>query len=230
MITSAHNPKLRLIRRLLTSRRQREREGLFVCEGEDLLAAARETGIEPVEVLVAGEDVEPVLLAELSTHAHPPRVVSVFRREALPRGSLDVVLALWRVADPGNVGTLLRAADAFGASVALSAGCADVTGPRALRASAGAAFRVPVGRFDELAGRLVALDAHRGRPLGEVDLTPPVALVLGAEREGLPTLTGAERATISLPGDAESLNVAMAGTIALYELARRRRRIAEVDM
>jgi TrmH family RNA methyltransferase len=221
VITSAHNPKLRLIRRLLSSRPQREREGLFVCEGEDLLQAGRDAGIEPVEALVAGEDVAPELLAELSTLGHPPRVVSVFRRGDLPSGDREVVLALWRVSDPGNVGTLLRAADAFGAGVALSAGCADVTGPRALRASAGAVFRVPVGRFDEAVGRRVALDAHGGRPLADVDLTPPVVLVLGAEREGLPELEGAGRATIPMPGEAESLNVAMAGAIALYELSRR---------
>lgn len=221
MITSAHNPKLRLIRRLLSSRRQREREGLFVCEGQDLLEAARGAGVEPAEVLVAGEDVAPELLAELSTMGHPPRVISVFRRSDLPQGYRDVVLALWRVADPGNAGTLLRAADAFGASVALSAGCADPTSPRALRASAGAIFRVPLGRFDEAPGRRVALDAHAGRALGEIDLTPPLVLVLGAERAGLPELGDAARATIPLPGDAESLNVAMAGAVALYELSRR---------
>jgi TrmH family RNA methyltransferase len=221
VITSAHNPKLRLIRRLLSSRRQREREGLFACEGEDLLEAGRAAGIEPVEVLVAGEDVAPELLAGLSTLGHPPRVMAIFRRADLPEGYRDVVLALWRVADPGNVGTLLRAADGFGASVALSAGCADVTGPRALRASAGAVFRVPLGRFDEAPGRRVALDAHGGRPLAEVDLSPPLTLVVGAEREGLPEVEGIERATIALPGAAESLNVAMAGTVALYEVARR---------
>jgi TrmH family RNA methyltransferase len=221
VITSAHNRKLRLMRRLLSSRRQREREGLFVCEGEDLLEAARAAGVEPVDVLVAGEDVAPELLADISTLGHPPRVVAVFRRDDLPGGAREVTLALWRVADPGNVGTLLRAADAFGAGVALSAGCADVTGPRALRASAGAIFRVPVTRFDETHGHRIALDAHGGAPLSEIDLTPPLALILGAEREGLPALEGAERATIPLPGDAESLNVAMAGSIALYELARR---------
>jgi RNA methyltransferase, TrmH family len=223
VITSAHNPKLRLMRRLLASRRQREREGLFVCEGEDLLAAARAAGVEPVEALVAGVDVEGGLLAEISTLGHPPRVMSLFRRDDLPGGSRDVVLALWHVADPGNVGTLLRSADAFGAGLALSAGCADPTGPRALRASAGAIFRVPLKRYDEVAGRRIALDAHAGTPLGELELTPPLVLILGAERAGLPELEHAERATIELPGEAESLNVAMAGTIALYELSRRRR-------
>ncbi|MBD0339121.1 MAG: RNA methyltransferase [Thermoleophilia bacterium] len=221
MITSAQNPRLRLIRGLLSSRRRREREGLFACEGGDLLEAGRAAGIEPVDVLIAGEDVEPRLLAELSTLGHPPRVVSVFRRDSLPDGYRDVVVALWRVADPGNVGTLLRAADAFGASLALSAGCADPTGPRALRASAGAVFRVPIGRFDRAPGRRVALDAHTGRPLDKLDLTPPLVLVLGAERAGLADLAGGERATIPTPGDAESLNVAMAGTIVLYELSRR---------
>jgi len=71
----------------------------------------------------------------VSTLAHPPRVIAVYRREDLPRGTRPVTLALWRIVDPGNVGALLRAADAFGAGVALSADCADPTGPKALRAS-----------------------------------------------------------------------------------------------
>lgn len=212
------------MRRLLSSRRQREREGLFACEGEDLVAAARAAGIEPVELLVAGENVEPALLAEVSTLGHPPRVVGLFRRADLPQGRLPVTLALWHVGDPGNVGTLLRAADAFGAGVALSAGCADPTGPKALRASAGAVFRVPLSRFDEAAPPRVALVSRGGEPLDAVDLGSRVTFVLGAEREGLPGDVAAAcdaRATIPQPGEAESLNVAMAGTVALYELARR---------
>ena len=160
----------------------------------------------------------------MSTLGHPPRVIAVFRREDLPRGTRDATLALWHVADPGNVGTLLRSADAFGAGVALSPGCADPTGPKALRASAGALFRVPVCDFDEAPGRRVALVAHGGTPLADVDLSGPVVLVLGAEREGLPDDVLARcdvRASIPQTGDAESLNVAMAGTVALYELARR---------
>ena len=74
----------------------------------------------------------------------------------------DVVLALWRVSDPGNVGTLLRTADAFGAGVSLSPECADPTGPRALRASAGAIFRVPLVAWDDVPERKVALVAHGG--------------------------------------------------------------------
>jgi TrmH family RNA methyltransferase len=168
--------------------------------------------------------VEPELLAEVSTLAHPPRVVAVYRREDLPRGTRPVTLALWHVVDPGNVGTLLRAADAFGAGVALSAGCADPTGPKALRASMGSIFRVPLAELDEPAGRRVALVSHGGEPLAEVDLSGEVVFVLGAEREGLPEDVLARcdaRATIPIAGGAESLNVAMAGTVALYERARR---------
>jgi TrmH family RNA methyltransferase len=227
MITSPSNPRLKLVRRL-ASRRQREKERLFVCEGEDLLDAAREQGIEPADVLVAGEDVDPKLLADVSTLAHPPRVIAVFRRDDLPAPDLAVpALALWRVADPGNVGTLIRAADAFGASVALSAGCADPTAPKGLRASAGAIFRVGVGRFDHAPRPWVALDARAPTPLAELELAEPLTFVVGAEREGLPDDVVArsdERARIPQRPSAESLNVAMAGTIALYELSRRRAR------
>lgn len=151
-------------------------------------------------------------------------MIGVYRREDLPQGVRPVTVALWHVADPGNVGTLLRAADAFGAGVALSKGCADPTSPKALRASMGAIFRVPLSGFDEPAGRRVALVARDGEPLADVDLSGDVVFVLGAEREGLPAEVLAAcdvRASIPQSGDAESLNVAMAGTVALYERSRR---------
>ena len=225
MITSASNPKLRLVHRLLESRRQREKEGLFVVEGEDLVQAADEAGIAPVELLRAGEDVEADLLAKISTMAHPPKVMGIYRRDALRSWVEPVSLSLWRVADPGNLGTILRSADAFGASVALSPGCADPTGPKAVRASAGAVFRVPIAGFDEPRGRRVALVAEGGGKLADLDPGVPVTYVLGAEREGLPEDIVAacdESRTISLATGAESLNVAVAGAIALYEHRRGR--------
>jgi RNA methyltransferase, TrmH family len=176
-------------------------------------------------LLVAGEDVEPALLAEVSTLAHPSRVIAVYRREDLPGGLRPVTLALWHVGDPGNVGTLLRAADAFGAGVALSEGCADPTGPKALRASMGSVFRVPLSEFDEPRGKRIALVPSGGVPLPELDSGDETVLVLGAEREGLPPEVLArcdERASIP-QGGGESLNVAMAGSIALYELSRQDR-------
>jgi RNA methyltransferase, TrmH family len=241
MITSAHNPRLRLVRRL-HARRQRERLGLFSCEGEDLVEAGLAAGLEPVELLVdaerrpdlpdlsGAEPVEPRLLADVSALGHPPRVLAVFRKADLPalapEAAPPVGLALWHVGDPGNTGTLLRAADALGpAFVALSAGCADPTGPKALRASAGAVFRVPLGRFEESPGARVALVARGGTPLPQLGLGGQTTFVLGAEREGLPddVVAGCDAvATIPLAAHAESLNAAIAGAVALYEWRRRR--------
>jgi len=224
VITSRDNERLKLIRKL-RDKRWRDKLGLFAVEGEDLLEAGLAAGLEPADVLVVGEDVSADLLADVSALAHPPRVVAVFRRDELPRGTRPVTLALWQVGDPGNVGTLLRAADAFGAGVALSDGCADPTGPKAVRASMGSLFRVPICGFDEPGGTRIALVPSEGIPLPELDSGKEVVLVLGSERDGLPPEIlerCEERASIPQPGGGESLNVALAGAIALYELARPR--------
>jgi RNA methyltransferase, TrmH family len=226
VIRSRTNPRLQLVRKLLSARKHRDETGLFAAEGEDLVDAAEAAGIEPVDKLVAGETVEPELLARVSTLGHAPRVVGVYRRDDLPAGRRDVTLALWRLGDPGNVGALVRTADAFGAGVALSDGCADPLGPRALRASAGAIFRVPLLDWDDLGDRRIALLAHDGEPVADADLEPPLTFLLGSEREGLPeslVTTCDSAVTIPLSGPAESLNVAAAGAIALYELSRRSR-------
>jgi TrmH family RNA methyltransferase len=218
VITSRDNEKLKLVRKL-HERRWRDKLGLFVCEGEDLVEAATAA---PVELLVAGENVEPSLLAGVSTAAHPPRVIGVYRRADLPAAApRPVTLALWRIADPGNLGTLLRSADAFGAAVMLSEGCADPTGPKALRASAGSIWRVPLLPFGPFTGRRVALVAHGGKPLGDLDLGGATTFLLGSERDGLPAAIERDvEARIEIAG-AESLNVAAAGAIALYEWRRR---------
>ena len=237
MITSATNPRLKLVRKL-EARRQRDKLGLFVCEGEDLVAAALDAGLEPVEVLVdaerpalgervrRAEPVAPELMAEISTLPHPARVLAVFRRADLRAGvEASAGLALWHVADPGNVGTLVRAADALGpAFVALSPGCADPTSPKALRASAGALFRVPLARFEEAPSPRIALVPRDGCPLWDLRLDDRATFVLGAEREGLPEAVASAcevRASIPLAPGSESLNVGVAGALALYELRRR---------
>jgi RNA methyltransferase, TrmH family len=229
VISSRDNPKLKTVRKLVT-RRQREKLGLFAAEGEDLLAAALENGwaldfalvdaARPPELEVRAELVASHLLAEVSTLGRAPRVIGVFRAARPERRLPPLGLELWQVGDPGNVGTLARACDAFGAYLALSPGCADPFGPKALRASAGSTFRVPLGDFS--ADGAVALVAHGAPPLAELDPTLS-RFVLGSEREGLPeeVLSAcAASATIPLAGSAESLNVAMAGTIALYDWRR----------
>jgi len=239
VITSASNPRVKLVSKL-QARRQRDKLGLFVCEGEDLVQAALDAGLVPVEALVDAERpaladrlpgaelVAPALMAQLSTLPHPARLIAIFRRADLPKGAASPFgLALWRVADPGNVGTLIRAADVLGpAFVALSAGCADPTSPKALRASAGAIFRVPLAGFDDTRGPRIALLPQGGQPLWELSLADEATFVLGAERGGLPEEVLATcEAQVSIPQapGAESLNVAVAGAIALYELRRARR-------
>jgi TrmH family RNA methyltransferase len=238
VITSAANPRLKLVRKL-ASRRQREKLGLFACEGEDVVAAGLDAGLEPVEALVDAErpallerlphaeTVSAELMASVSALPHPARVVALFRRADLPaRSDAPAGLALWHVSDPGNIGTLVRAADALGpALVALSPGCADPTAPKAIRASAGAIFRVPLVPWEDAPAPKVALVPGAERPLWELELGARVTFVLGAEREGLPPDVLARCdgvASIPLASTAESLNVAVAGAVALYELRRRR--------
>ena len=210
----------KLIRKL-HERRWRDKLGLFFVEGEDAVAAAT---AEPVDLLVAGEDVEPRLLAEVVDGRRiPPRVIAVYRRADLPswRASARSTLALWRVADPGNVGTLIRTADAFGAAVSSPTAAPTRPAPKALRASAGSIWRVPLGPGS--ADRRERGSRSRrtaGSRSATIDLSGPVTFLLGAERDGLPDDVERDvEARIPIKS-AESLNVAVAGAIALYEWRR----------
>ena len=228
MITSPDNAQLKQIRKL-QRKKERTATGLFAAEGEDLVAAAAAAGWEPEMLLRAGEDVEPHLLERVSSLGSGARVIGVYRqRFSEPRG--DVCVYLDGVADPGNVGTIIRAAHALcDGPVVLGAGCADPWSPKAVRASMGSVFaRPPVSAgLGEMLGSTLAL--HRDAPLtlaqATADVSPPVVLCLGGERTGLrPEIVEAADAAarISIRGDGpESLNVAMAATVALYELHRR---------
>jgi TrmH family RNA methyltransferase len=216
MITSPHNDKLKEVRRL-----QRRRDRRFVAEGEDLLAAAAEAGWPAVYELRAGVDVEADLLDGVSGLGSGTRALGVFeQRWGAVSGPLCV--ALWGVHDPGNVGTVLRGALAFGAaSVAVGPDTADPFGPKAVRASMGAIFAVPVAKVASVAqlpAPRVALVAAGGEPLrGPLEGT----LVVGAERAGLPDeVVAACDAVAHIPIAGDSLNAAMAATIALYESTR----------
>jgi RNA methyltransferase, TrmH family len=224
MITSPHNEKLKLIRRL-RERRHRDREGLFVAEGEDLVDAAAAVGIEPELVLRAGEDVDPALLDELSALGSGTRVIGVYRRR-LAKLVGPVCVYLHGVGDPGNVGAVIRTAHALiEGTVVLGPGCADPHGPKAVRATVGSIFAQPVARaeLDMTPAPRVALVAHGGAVPGALE--PPLTLVLGAEREGVPADALSlcdERVTIPLrAGGAESLNVAAAAAIALHGISSR---------
>ena len=228
IITSQHNEKLKQIRKL-ARRRERDARGRFVAEGEDLVAAATAAGWEPLSLLaaadsgLAGEEVEARLLDGVSSLRSGTRTIGVYEeRWARPAGPL--CMALWGVGDPGNVGAILRSARAFGAaSAVLGPGCADPFGPKAVRASMGAIFEVPVARIesiDDLPGERVALVAGSGEVLAG-PAGGELTLIVGAEREGLPAeLVAAADRVAHIEIASESLNAAMAATVGLYELTR----------
>jgi TrmH family RNA methyltransferase len=233
-IASPQNPRLKALRRL-QSRRERARSGRFLAEGEDLIVAAELAGRPALEGFrLAGSglggagfhDVEPGALAAASTLGSGTRVIGVYeQRWSAPLGPLCIYLH--GVADPGNVGTILRSAQAFGASsLALGPGCADPYSPKAVRASMGAVFAVPlahVAEVGELPGERIALLADAPEPLRAPAQNPPpaVTLLVGAERDGLPpdVVAACERSA-RIPIASESLNAAMAATVALYEMTR----------
>jgi TrmH family RNA methyltransferase len=216
VITSPHNDKLKEVRRL-----HRRREGRFVAEGEDLLEAAAQAGWPAVYELRSGVDVEPELLDAVSGLGSGTRALGVYeQRWAVPTG--PVCVALWGVHDPGNVGTILRSAAAFGASsVAIGPDTADPFGPKAVRASMGAIFTVPVARVASV-GQLPAPKVALMAAAADVLSGPEQGtLVVGAERTGLPEEVVAacdDAVRIDIAGD--SLNAAMAATIGLYEWTR----------
>jgi len=235
-ISSPHNPRIASLRRLHT-RRGRERSGAFLAEGEDLIEAALRAGRPPLEgYRLSGTelggvgfcDVEAAALKRASSLGSGTRVLAVYeQRWSTPAGPLCVYLHA--VADPGNVGTILRAAQAFGASsVALGPRCADPHSPKAVRASMGAVFAVQLARVrdvSELPGERVALlpDAEQPLRADRASAGGAVTLLVGAERDGLPaSVVGACERSARIPIASHSLNAAMAATVALYELTSSR--------
>lgn len=228
MIESPHNEKLKLVRKL-RDRKHREREGLFVTEGEDLLEAGLAAGAEPRFVLVGagsgieGEEVEPGLLADVSALGSSTRVIAVWPLH-WAESATTPSFYLHGVGDPGNVGTIIRTLDALvGSSVVLGPATADPFSPKAIRASMGSIFSRPPVRagIEATAEPRVAFVAHGGQKLDT--LAGAATVCLGAEREGLPDEVVARcerRVTIPLrEGGPDSLNVAAAAAIAAQRLS-----------
>lgn len=259
IITSAANPLVKRLR-LLADRRHRRREGAFVVEGLQPVWRAVEAGWE-IETLVVAPDLldataaapmvarleadgVPVarltaeLFARLSDRDGPSGLAAIVRGRTgllagLPAGRLYV--ALHEVGNPGNLGTVIRTADAVGAAgVVLVGATADPFAPAAVKASMGSLFAVPVVHEPDLdaflgwasaAGvRVVAASGHAAVAHWDAVWEPPVAVLLGSEGAGLPA-AAIERADavvrIPMTGTAESLNLAVAAGVLLYEAGRR---------
>jgi len=243
---SLSNQHVQRLRRLVGRRSARLEEGVLVIDGPTLVAEAVRAGLD-VECQFVGPDADPVagagivhlladgVLEKVSDTEAPRGVVAIARR---PRSSTDVldratfVVVAHGLADPGNLGTILRSAEAAGADcVVLTPSTVDPTNPKVVRASAGALFRVPIvenlSLSDVGAAGLVRLgtSSHRGAAHTDADLMRRVAIVLGNEAHGLSDEAAVDE-WISIPhsGRSESLNVAMACTVLCFEVARQRRR------
>lgn len=208
---------------------------LLNAEGRALYDAIRTGGVPAVET-------PPVVMHKLAYRERSAGLLAVAARRphgladlTLPAGAPALIVVLEEVEKPGNLGAVLRIADGVGAHAVLVAGGADLDNPNVLRASRGAFFTVPVATaprpeiVDWLHAKGVTMLAAdpRGADLWDAsDLTGPVALVLGAEHDGLsPALRATCDGTVSIPmhGTGDSLNVATAAAVLLYEAARQRR-------
>ncbi len=255
MITSAQNPRIQHARALIEQRKARESSGEFTVEGVrlveealsaqwdarlllytaelsargmSLLETARQQGAEV-------EEVSPQLLKSLADTGTPQGILGVFARHDLPLAArLDFVVVADNVRDPGNLGALLRSAAAAGVqAVLLPPGTADAFAPKVLRAAMGAHFHLPLRRFDwdaiarllKPACRVYLAESDEGVPLWQLDLTRPLALVIGGEAEGASPQARALAdglITIPMPGKSESLNAAVAAGVLLFEVVRQR--------
>jgi len=249
---------------LLRDPKARASTGLFVVEGPRAIEAALDRGahLERAFLGPRAEIAFPTLCARLAgagvptlsmkegvlekvgSTRTPQPVLAVATRPVADRSALSrdglVVVAL-AISDPGNLGTLVRSAEAAGAAaILLGPGSVDTYNPKVVRASAGAIFGIPVvdaeserwtavealDALGELGRQRLGATASRGAPHTEVDFTLPTAVVLGNEAHGIDAAVDARldgHVQIAMAGPAESLNVAMAGTILCFESARQRR-------
>jgi len=252
-VLGAQNPKVVELRRRL--RRRNSRSDQVVIEGPRTVLELLAAGHVPETVVVPESSVDDPTVVEVRNRLEPQVTLLVVRDRVFdqlapspsPQPMLalvprpqpvlpaltpqSVVLVLVEVADPGNLGTLVRSADAAAADAVVLVGGADPWNPKAVRSAAGSMFRVPVvvrpslaDAVDELRAegvRIVGTDVRAGQPHNQGVVTPPVAIVLGSEAHGLDSeLDVDDWAHIAMPGATESLNVAMAGTLLLFETRR----------
>jgi len=259
MITSAQNEKVKLVRELLSSKKSRIEKNLFIAEGVRMAAEALAAGSQPTLVLysrqviqdgqlllkklsaspAAIEEVSPDLLERISDTRHSQGILLVLPipRHPFPQ-PVDFALALDRIRDPGNMGTILRSAAAFGfETVFLTPGCTDPFSPKVVRAGMGAHFKVRILEMhaDAIASfcketnqpplQILLADAENGQVCWESDLTRPLCLIIGGEAEGASSELRAIAdgiVTIPMQPHTESYNAAISASILMYEIRRQR--------
>jgi RNA methyltransferase, TrmH family len=259
MITSTSNEKIKLVRALQDKRRIREAEQLFVIEGVRLVEEALRAQA-PIKLALHTDDLDlrgqaaltqltrlgvpietvtPKVMAAASDTETPQGLLAItalppsFVTRSGPPSFLSFALILDGLSDPGNLGTILRTADAAGVeAVFLIPGTVDAYNPKVVRAGMGAHFHLPIieASWESLADRLTGLEvwlaeAHAGEAYHQVDWRKPCALVIGSEAEGPSAAAhrfAHRQVHIPMPGQAESLNAAVAAGILLFEVAKQR--------
>jgi RNA methyltransferase, TrmH family len=241
-ISSPQNPQIKLLKSLEDKKGRRE-AGLFLAEGHAMLERALDEGWQPRHLVSTKrvdlwEDVQPLLVTEkvmstLSSHNNPQDVLASFPMKFQPHpGKTGVWLALEEIRDPGNLGTIIRTADAAGAAgIILVGDCCDPYSPECIRATTGSVFAMPLVKMNE-DGFLNYLKAFPGPTIGTVmgakhdyrsPITEPALIVLGTESKGLSAaVTSACSKLVRIPMKAgvESLNVATAAALLLYQAVK----------
>ncbi|MEA2000752.1 MAG: RNA methyltransferase [Actinomycetota bacterium] len=244
MITSLRNPRIAGVRRL---RRTRERKvkGRTPVEGPFLLEEAIRAGVIIHEVYAAPDDATTAATCErigIEQTLVSNEVLASLASSVSPRGPVAVVsvpasaairpmdsIVMWDVSDPGNAGTIIRSAAAFGFQVIATAGCVDLWSPKVVRAGVGGHFRTPLVDTTELSPQVlmgaglrafVAAAGSSTSPTEMVETVGPVAIIVGNEAHGVPEAvregSGAVPISLTMPGGTESLNVGVAASILMY--------------
>lgn len=257
-ITSVSNPRVKQLRSLLANRKERKRERLFVIEGVRLIEEALRSGAQPDLVVYDPDQLRlsergqtllgqiegrrgafpatPEVIAAVSDTVTPQGIVAAVAWTELDPRRGGVQLVLDAVQDPGNVGTLLRSAEATGVTqVVCMSGTADLFGPKVVRAAMGAHFRLPLRQdlsWDQVEAALLpadnvyVADARARMPYYAADWRQPSVLIVGNEANGVSNAAQAlatKPISIPIAAAVESLNAAVAGSVILFEAARQRR-------
>lgn len=269
IINSRENTGVKKLARLVSSKKERDRQGLFVCEGARLCLDGLRSGHRPLEVYTTARargkyselfrlveaaekacQITEEIAAKVTDTTTPQGVLAVFKKldnwkttDTIKSGAGDFgesrkFVLLSQVQDPGNLGSVMRSCEAFGVDgLLLSSGCADVYSPKALRASMGGVFRLPVAVDVEMREEIAALRAlgvkvyaaalqEGAISVRNCDFSGSSAIVIGNEGSGLAeeiaeACTGA--VVIPMAGQAESLNAGVAAGILIWEMAEAKR-------
>jgi TrmH family RNA methyltransferase len=259
VITSAQNSKVRLVRELIESKKARGETGMYIIEGVRMAEEALTSGVnfqfaffsnqlsergqKIIQTLIARnievEEITPGLMNRISDTQTSQGILTAIMNSKIVMGdSLNFILALDQVRDPGNAGTLLRSAAAVGIqAVLLTAGNADVYSPKVLRSGMGAHFKLKISTMsaEEIYTfcksinkpplRIILADSERGKICWEEDLTSPLCLVIGGEAAGVEdNFRKIIDASVRIPmlENSDSYNAAVAGSILMYETFRQR--------